>query len=228
MPRCTLYGWYQYDETILNGIRVPENVQITTTDKDGDHVKTIEGINKNDLITLMIMKMGDLYTYYQEPNHLKDMIWTFFRTRYRDYERILQSYFSEYNPLDNVFEYASDTKKDNFKDTTTRTGNTETTNTGGSTTENKTSAYDSTAYSPESQQTFNYNSGGMKTKTDFNNVKDVMERTTVDQSEVHFRHGNVGVTSSQQMINQELELRRNNLYNYIIEEFAKEFIVRVY
>lgn len=228
MPRITLNGWYNYDETILTGISVPETVQIVTTDADGDHIKTVEGINKNSLIKLIISHLGDLYTYYQEPTHLKDLIWTWFSTRYRDYERLLQSYYSEYNPLDNVFEYSKETHKDDYTDTNTRTGSTTNTNTGGSTTQNDVSAYDSSTYQPESKQHFEYDANGMKSRTDFNDLKDIMKRTTQDKSDLHFRHGNVGVTSSQQMITQELELRRNNLYNYIIEEFAKEFIVRIY
>lgn len=40
--------------------------------------------------------------------------------------------------------------------------------------------------------------------------------------------GNIGVTTTQQMINQELELRRTDIYKYIVTEFKAEFCVLVY
>lgn len=41
-------------------------------------------------------------------------------------------------------------------------------------------------------------------------------------------HGNIGVTTSQQMIQSEIELRKFNIYNYIADLYAKEFIYRVW
>lgn len=228
MPRITLFGWYNYDKNILDGISVPEQVTITVTTSQGDVLKTIPGIDKENLVNMMLYQLGDLYTYLQEPVGLQVMIHKWFITRYRDYERILQSLYSEYNPLDNVFEYERFDKVDNYKDENTRTGESSLTNTGGSTTTNSVSAYDSSSYQPESQQEFSYNGNGMKATTNFNNLKDTMQRTSIDQHDIHYRHGNVGVTSSQQMITQELDLRMKSLYDLIIKEFEKMFIVRVY
>lgn len=41
-------------------------------------------------------------------------------------------------------------------------------------------------------------------------------------------HGNIGITSNQNMITQELELRKFNIYNYIADLYAKEFIYRIW
>lgn len=41
-------------------------------------------------------------------------------------------------------------------------------------------------------------------------------------------HGNIGVTTSQQMITSELELRRFDIYTDIAERFEHEFLVQVY
>ena len=65
--------------------------------------------------------------------------------------------------------------------------------------------------------------------------KDTMTYGKVD-TETHtgtesFRsniHGNIGVTTSQQMIEAELELRKFDLYTYIAALFEREFIVQVY
>lgn len=41
-------------------------------------------------------------------------------------------------------------------------------------------------------------------------------------------YGNIGVTTTQQMIQQELDLRRNNLYDMIADQFLMEFCILVY
>lgn len=43
-----------------------------------------------------------------------------------------------------------------------------------------------------------------------------------------FRHGNIGVTTNQYMINEELELRRFDIYTDIASRFEHEFLVQVY
>ena len=49
----------------------------------------------------------------------------------------------------------------------------------------------------------------------------------IDTFEV-FRHGNIGVTTNQYMINEELELRRFDIYVDIASRFEREFMVQVY
>lgn len=41
-------------------------------------------------------------------------------------------------------------------------------------------------------------------------------------------YGNIGVTTTQQMIQQELDIRRNNLYDMIADQFLMEFCILVY
>ena len=41
-------------------------------------------------------------------------------------------------------------------------------------------------------------------------------------------HGNIGVTTAQQMINAELELRRFDIYTDIARRFEKEFLIQIY
>ena len=42
-------------------------------------------------------------------------------------------------------------------------------------------------------------------------------------------HGNIGVTTSQQMLEQELQISEKiNIYNYIVNEFKQRFCIAVY
>ena len=55
MPRITLYGMMQYDETLFDDIVLPE------------------GLNKELLIAEIISKSGDLFPYYQVPRRLSPL-----------------------------------------------------------------------------------------------------------------------------------------------------------
>lgn len=50
-----------------------------------------------------------------------------------------------------------------------------------------------------------------------------------EDTNIGYSHGNIGVTTSQRMLESEITLRRNNnVYDMIIEDFAERFCLRVY
>lgn len=135
----------------------------------------------------------------------------------------------------------------------TVTSGTETTQSSGtSTTENSVSAYDASSYVPRDKQTqtpnltdtrtpnltdtrtpditekrtpdltdVSSNTGSDVRKTDYGHVEDATEEVRA--------HGNIGVTTNQQMIESEMELRMKwDLYEVIIQMFEREFMSRVY
>lgn len=66
---------------------------------------------------------------------------------------------------------------------------------------------------------------GKETVTDTGTVDQESDNTVHRASKVH---GNIGVTTSQQMIEQEREVAKFNLYELIAEEFKCEFCILVY
>ena len=54
------------------------------------------------------------------------------------------------------------------------------------------------------------------------------DRHTGTEKFTNYRHGNIGVTSSQDLIMQELEVRKYDVYKDIAERFEREFITQVY
>ncbi|MBO7734351.1 MAG: hypothetical protein J6S67_17435 [Methanobrevibacter sp.] len=150
---------------------------------------------------------------------------------------------------DNVTTYDLSTQTTDDK-TTTNNLKTETKNDN---TEEQTSAFDSSSYQPKSKTLHGSevdNTGtvvedGESTQTTTGTLTDDGESTqrttgsmldtgnttqkTNGNTEHDGRiHGNIGVTTNQQMINAELELRENDLYSIIRSKFEDEFIVRVY
>ena len=67
---------------------------------------------------------------------------------------------------------------------------------------------------------------GRKDETTFNST--LTDRHTGDEKYTSHIHGNIGVTTSQQMITSELELRKFDIYEEIAGRFEHEFLVQVY
>lgn len=59
------------------------------------------------------------------------------------------------------------------------------------------------------------------------NLTDARSRSLTDSKTLH-AYGNIGVTTSQQMITSELELRKLDVYHIIVREFARRFCLGVY
>lgn len=131
---------------------------------------------------------------------------------------------------------------DNYKETVTYSGD--------DTRETQVSAFDSSTYQPsekvidsranredEKETAGSYTddlahghietvTNGRKDETTYGKV-DTVTHTGTEGYSSHI-HGNIGVTTSQQMINSELELRRFDIYTDIAARFEREFIVQVY
>lgn len=266
MTRVTLWGFYQYDNTLFDDIVLPD------------------GIDKDNLVSDIMRNSGDLYPYHQVPEYLKRNINFWFARRLFDFSRMYEALRVQYSPIEN-YDRIEDIKreyKDSGTDTETltlgssttskHTGTDEETTTlgssttskhtgtdtdsmqGGGTTEKGVSAYNEDGYTnrekdTETQnstntklydstitntgsgtdtqkQTFdstvtNTGSGSDKTQTDYGKQRTETENTRI--------HGNIGVTTSQQMIEAEMSLRvEYDIYRTITMEFEREFLIQIY
>ena len=121
-------------------------------------------------------------------------------------------------------------------------GTTGTQETGTTGTENQISAENATTYQPDNKSTVTHGAGettthGKKTSDDLTHGETIahggsdihkQDRGSRTDFEV-FRHGNIGVTTNQQMINQELDLlERFNPYRFIADLYEKELMLGIY
>ena len=110
-----------------------------------------------------------------------------------------------------------------------------------STSNHNVSAFDSANYSPESQDIISDSAQGSSTETNENtattNTSGTAEETgshtdneTTETQNIHtgMRHGNIGVTTSQQMLEQEFKVALFSFYDRVADLFVKEFCVMVY
>ena len=214
MARITLWGFYQYDKTLLDNIVLPE------------------GIDKDNLISDIMRNSGDLYPYHQVPEYLKRNINYWFARRLFDFERMYESLRVEYSPIENYDRKENTTRNyensGTDKESTTLGSTTTSTNIGSNDNENKVSAYNESDYTNREKDTESYNSTLTNTGsgTDTKQTEYGLKRKEVEDIRVH---GNIGATTSQQMIESEMELRaKYDIYKIISREFEREFLVQGY
>lgn len=212
--RITLNGFYQYDPTLFDGVILPN------------------GFDREEIISNIMRNCGDLYPYHQMPDMLKHNITGWFARRSYDFEKMYDTLHADYSPVSNYdrTEVTTRTSSNSGSDTETMTlGKTSTAKyTGSDTTEMQVSAYNTEDYANRERETQNH--GTTTTTTDSGSDSKVtsygLSRSEREELRVY---GNIGITTTQAMIEAEMELRsKYDLYNIITKMFEREFIVQVY
>lgn len=166
---------------------------------DGLHVP--DGVDATDTIGAILRRCADLPIICADPDYLRDAIENWSNCNYTAWDRMNGALTAEYNPIEN---YAGD-------ETETIT-DTEHVGTNGTNTD-YVQAFDTSRDQTESGHT-----------TGVSN----MDRSNT-HTRVFNRHGNMGVTSNQEMITQEMEMRaKYQIYEIIAQEFKDEFCIQIY
>ena len=228
--KITLWGMWNYDNSLFNEIDVDAR------------------LNKNLLITYIMQYCADNEVLYTNPDILKMCVNAFFQARKDNYARIIDALTAEYNPIENTDRYESRIINSDTSGSSSSTGASEynasstweetasTTNTANNSTELQKSAYNATSYQPyeKTVATISEENSGSKNGKDSGNDTSSFENSETttgnrkDVEEVH-AHGNIGITTNQQMINEELALRlENNIYEIIALDFENAITIPVY
>ena len=222
------------------------------------------GWDSSLLIDTIMMHGAEFEVLYANPHYMKSMIGTWSDKWYHTLDRWQKALAIDYDPLENYDrrESWSDigqkgrndsrntsgssnrAENDAARSTGTTASTASTSTKHGSETEHFVSAYDSSAYEPESKdKTTNDNTDGTDASSAINSTKNSSARTSFDihkddesgrESESsaashHGRiHGNIGVTTSQQMLQAELDIARFGMYDEAANLFLTELCIYTY
>lgn len=178
-----------------------------------------EELDKSTLTNNILMRGGEFEVAYANPTAMQSIIGIWSNKMQPTFTRWVNALKIEYAPLENY------DRMEHWTDEVDGTGSSESSGsvdtTTGDTSELQKSAYDQSTYSPY-EKTINDGTVGTTTS-------DTTGTTMSNDSEHNGRiHGNVGVTTSQQMLQQELDLGYWNVYEKITELFLQEFVIPVY
>ena len=221
-----------------------------------DGVVVPAGIDVNTLKSEIVLECGLLTPLYSEPQVMKAAIAQWFAARTWTFEHLLKIINAEYSPIENydrnehwekeidswrdITEQLSGKDQRDFDSTLSNTDTTKRSVEGDLTTEQEVSPYNSSSY-VDSQKSTVTDGQTITTETTYGR-KDTQndditygKKTTTDDDLDHNEaytgraHGNIGVTTNQQMIEQELDLlAKFNIYSWIAKQFCADLMLLLY
>lgn len=167
----------------------------------------IPDIDKETLLASIIIKAGENEVMYPNPAFMKVAVKAWFRAKFYEFNTLFKSTTLEYNPIENY------DRKEEWEDVTNSSG--KGISSVDSVSENFKNAYDSASYKPQEKNDGSVNSSGTMSS----------ESTLKRKGRAH---GNIGVTTSQQMLESEREVAKFDIYEYISDKFEDAFTITVY
>lgn len=220
--RLSLIGLYNYDGSLFDSLVLPEEIDKTT------------------FINNLLLRYGELGVLYTNLNFMKFAIGNWGQKYFNSFVRINKALTEEYNPIHNFdrFEDMTDSDSTEHKSTDSKNSTINATNTieGNNeleeSSENKVSAYNSETYQPDNSNSTNSSQKNRSSSTSEQGQTDTANRTEEEKhTSTHTGHlyGNIGVTKSQDMVLDEINLRsNNNIYDIMSEIFKAEFLIMIY
>lgn len=225
----SLLGLKRLNDGILGELVVPDGVDV-------------ELVKDN-----LLAETAELEVIYPDAIFMQAMIGRWSAKELPIWERLYKTTLLEYNPIENYdrmeeWTEAEDTKKNTEADAT---GTSKTDTDGKSTRESNTdgvindqkyvSAYNEVEFTPTERDNNTQNEKNNSEQKDVGtvSVKTSAENTTDETGNRNLlrkgrAHGNIGVTTSQQMIEAERDVALYNIIDVIINSFKNRFCLQVY
>lgn len=221
----SILGLYQREPTLFDELELPGSM------------------NKDVLIDNILYEAATLEAYYPDPNFMKFMIgrWSFMNQSV--WQKLYDTTVIEYNPIFNYDRTEEWSENEQMLDKRTLTGKEMETSTDNSSGEIRSSGtvqselnvsgYNESSYVPREQTietpdtlTSNTSETDRIVSIDKNDTEN-MDRKR-DNIRTGRAFGNIGVTTTQQMIQQERETVLFNMYKVITDSFIERFCLMIY
>lgn len=221
----SILGLYQREPTLFDELELPGSM------------------NKDVLIDNILYEAAPLEAYYPDPNFMKFMIgrWSFMNQSV--WQKLYNTTVLEYNPIFNYDRTEEWSENEQMLDKRTLTGTEMETSTDNSSGEIRSSGtvkselnvsgYNESSYVPREQTietpdtlTSNTSETDRIVSIDKNDTEN-MDRKR-DNIRTGRAFGNIGVTTTQQMIQQERETVLFNMYKVITDSFIERFCLMIY
>ena len=176
-----------------------DGLQVPSYEEYKDGLFTSHELDKSLLISNICMECSDLQLIYPDWDYMQGLIGMWSATELPVWTKLYKTTMFEYNPLWNVDADITESSSGSNSGTT-----------GGSTTESV-AGYNSSTMVDHTKDTSSGSSSGSWSET----------HTTR-------RTGNIGVTSSQELLERERNVAQFNMYKYIVDSFKKRFCILVY
>lgn len=205
----TLIGLYNFDESLFDEMTVPD------------------GLDRDTLIQTICLNSADFEVQYPDPEFSKRLIGQISRKWGRTFVKWKKALDLEYDPIynyDRHEEWADEgTDTGTVKNDESATSSEK--SSGNGDTETSVTTYDSGKYKPDGKSASKQSAES--SGTDKSNRTETRDLRNGAKHTGHL-YGNIGVTTSQQMLEAELEISYWNLYEHMADVFVRELCIAVY
>lgn len=164
-----------------------------------DNMKVPDGVDKDTLIFNLLSETAELEVLYPDVPFMKEMLKMWSAKELPVWERMYKTTKLEYNPIENYDRIEEFTDVNRGEDV----------NSGHAV--SRVAAFNESSLTPSGDGDTNSTSTSTSTSTRTGRT-----------------HGNIGVTTSQQMIEDERRVSEFNIIDYITQSFKKRFCIMVY
>lgn len=211
--QMSVWGMYQIAPTLFDGLSVPN------------------GIDKENVKDNILLESENLEVLYSNPDFLKAAITVWSTERLPIWEKLYATTQYEYNPIENYDRYEEGTNSasgtSSGSNTASESGESSGTSSGQNESISSNTAYDSNSFADSSKGTSSgtNNTSNEESRESTNSGNNEYENSGSFTTHVH---GNIGVRSSQELIEQERRIADFCITSYIVEEFIDKFCIGVY
>ena len=213
MPYGGIISLMQWDNTLFDGMVLPK------------------GVDKDLVIDTIMQKYGDSPLDHEDPAYLKYYIPVWSKRNLDSWTKLFATLSFDYNPLENALldETTEETRNIDRKQDRTGTASMENAGTTGvnKTAEHLVSAENASDYQPDNRDTGTEQTTINQT-TGTDSTENTAEQTAETVKTTYNRHGSIGVVTPQNMIEQEREVDKFVIYDYIADSFRDAFCLLLY
>lgn len=176
-------------------------------------------IDKDACVNHILLRYGEFCVLYPNPDFMYDAIKVFSDTYNRTFTKWADALNIEYSPLENYNRFED--WRDIGESINIISSNTIDRITNNQTITKKVSPFENNEFqnsNEDSAAVINDSAASTAGRTDIN----------TDNARRGHTHGNIGVTTSQQMLEAELNISKWNIYENIAKLFANEFCIMIY
>lgn len=210
-----------FDDTVMDNFTVPE------------------GIDRQLALDTIYQRCGLTPLYHPDPAWLKFYVGRWCSKNAKTWDELYKTTVQEYNPIYNYdrTEETTDTRRgtrslsEDTSSNTKQNGDTSVTDTSSDSSEHTISADNSDSYEPgykdvSSRQ--DSQASESSNRVDVTGDRAVDETTGETYSHKLRAYGNIGVTTTQEMLEAQRTVVRYNVYNEIADSFKEEFCLYIY
>lgn len=213
MPYGGIISIMQWDNTLFDGMVLPN------------------GVDKDLVIDTIMQKYGDSPLDHEDPAYLKYYIPVWSKRNLDSWTKLFATLSFDYNPLENTLldETTEENRSINRNQDRTGTASMENSGTTGvdKTAEHLVSAENASDYQPDNRDTGTEQTT-VKQTTGTDSTENTAEQTAETVKMTYNRHGSIGVVTPQNMIQQEREVDKFVIYDYIADSFRDAFCLLLY